>query len=59
MTLMWAARKVEGEQEQEKYDTSYTSNAGVVSEVPTNQARPDDKDMKAPTHELWSKWVEM
>ena len=59
MTLMWAARKAEGEHEQEKHNTSYASKAGMVSEASTDQARPDDQDIKAPMQEPWSKWVEM
>ena len=59
MTLMWAARKAEGEHEQENHSTSYASKAGMVSEVLTNQAGPGDQDTKAPMQEPWSKCVKM
>ena len=56
---MWVARKVKGEHKQEKHNTLYASKAGMVSEVSTNQARPDDQDTKAPMQETWSMWFEM
>ena len=51
------ARKAEGEHEQEKHNTSCAS--GIVSEVPSNQEGNENPDFKAPTHEPWSKWVEI
>ena len=39
---------LKGSMKQEKHNTSYASKAGMVSEVLTNQARPDDQDIKTP-----------
>ena len=59
MALMRAARKAEGEHEQEKHNTSCTSKLGVVSKALTNQEGSANLDMEAPTQEPWSKLVEM
>ena len=44
---------------QGKHNTLYVFKAGMVSKVLTDQARPQDQDIKAPMQETWSKWVEM
>ena len=59
MALTQVARKAEGEHEQEKHSTSCASKPGIVIEVLSNQDRNTNPDSRAPSHESWSKWVEM
>ena len=53
MTLMWVARKAEGEHEQEKHNTFCASKSGIVCEVASNQEGKTNPDSKVPTQESW------
>ena len=53
------ARKVKGEHEQEKHNTSYASKFGIVNDVSSDQAGNDNSDAKSPIMDPWSKWVKM
>ena len=59
MALMWAARRAEGEHEQEKHNNSCVSKSGVVSDVSSGHEGNPNPDSEDPTWEPWAKWVEV
>ena len=59
MVVMQAARKADGEHEQEKHNNSCGSEVSVVSDVPSCNEGNTEPEPKAPSQEPWAKLIEM
>ena len=62
MVFMWAARKSEGEHEQEKHSNfycQYASKSDIISDVPLGNEGNTNPNPEVPPQEPWAKWIEM
>ena len=59
MALMRVTIKAKGEHEQEKHNSSSSSQPGVISEGQSHQNGSASHDFETPTQEPWLKWIEM